>query len=198
MITQLKNILIIQSILFFVCSTSSQARLLRDWDEVDSKAYNFIESKQYSEGIKFAEEALQNAVENYGPKHLSVAKALYWMACFYKEQGNCLKAESLFKNSLAICEQYLESDPDSHIPLIYSHVYDFSLLSLCDIYKSTNEFTKAEAVLRRYIEMHGGLENNSQELFLKELAELYKILGWEKNMLVVEERIKEIQLQDKK
>jgi TonB family protein len=110
------------------------------WEELDSQAGALYDQGKYHEAISVAKEALKVAEQNFGPKHLNVARSLNELAFLYTEQGRYAEAESLYKQALAIQEKALgPNHPD----------VAKTLNKLAELYHIQGQETVAEPLYKR-------------------------------------------------
>lgn len=115
--------------------------------------------------------ALAIREQQVGPRHLSVASSLYYLASLYRLQGKYPEAEALYQRALDICEQQSEAQPA---------LLAFIVNGLAVLYKDQGKYAEAEALFQRALqlrEQHLGPEHPLIGHTLTGLAGLYHDQG---------------------
>jgi tetratricopeptide (TPR) repeat protein len=72
---------------------------------LNQQVYQLIAQGKYQEAIPIAERAVELANRVYGPENLGMAQSLNNLALVYQDMGEYAKAETLYQETLRICQK---------------------------------------------------------------------------------------------
>ena len=145
--------------------------------ELNRRNWKLYEQGNYEEAISQAKHALDIAKSVKGDCDPDTAQSLNILAECYRAVDDYPKAEPLYKDALAICENLLDpQDPATWGILPLKATY---LNNLGALYRETEDFPKAEARLIEAVVILQGLNPPASILakFEWNLAELYRAMG---------------------
>ncbi len=149
-------------------------------------AYNYIQKRDYQEALRLIA-TLRSRFENHQPTYLVLLDAFEGDA--YKGNGDYQKSEDLYMQALAVANQY--HSHTNYIPEIYER--------LADLYFMTGNYRKAYENLN-------AAKAKSEALFdsrslnnrpLLEITDAFRKVKEEKQQLVQEQRLKQLEQEDR-
>lgn len=94
------------------------------WIELQDRAIDLYQAKQYDEAVATATKALAEAEATFGPEHNNVAESLDNLAIYEQALGRNDIAEDHYLRALAILEKNLPPD-DHYLAIFMNYVADF-------------------------------------------------------------------------
>jgi tetratricopeptide (TPR) repeat protein len=114
------------------------------WQEMNQEVIHLLHDGKKAEGIERAEEALETAQKEFGPKDLRTVESMNNLANLYLLEGRREEAEALYKQSIVIEEEVLGKDA--------SDVAD-TLYNLAMIYAHRRQAKQARTLLNRALKI---------------------------------------------
>jgi len=135
------------------------------------QAMTALEAGDYTNGIKWAKQALSFAQQAYGQKHFSILKSLTVLGRLYKAQGRYELAEPVYVQTVELCKSLLgEKNPNTLI----------AMDNLSNLYQAQGRYELAEKIKVSLLALSKqvlGEKHPDTLIMMGNLAVLYKIRG---------------------
>jgi CHAT domain-containing protein/Tfp pilus assembly protein PilF len=151
--------------------SSLWAQRLEDVNELNKRATELFNARQYSDAIPIVLRVLAIREKTLSRDHPDVATSLNNLAALYQRLGRYADAEPLYQRSLAIFEKALGHDHPDVEPL---------LNNLAEVYESQGRYADAEPFYQRSLAIREkvlGRDDPSVGIALNDLAELFRKQG---------------------
>lgn len=147
--------------------SAAKKKELDEARKLKEKALQLAYLKKYDEAIRYADRSLVLKKSALGAEHPDVSEDMILFGAIYEEDGKLERAESLYKQALAIGEKTFGADDAYN---------DLALENLASLYRKREDYERAEMFYARLLKMReksSGTQSPEVSQALESLIAIY-------------------------